>query len=119
MIIATEEQEQRAVIEWCELMTWRWPELARIFHIPNGGSRPRSEGARFQAVGVRAGVPDLMLPVPRGRFHGLWIEMKRAGGRSSDVQLDWQSFLDAHGYDVHVCHGAGEAIAAIERYMTS
>lgn len=30
------------------------------FHVPNGGSRSAVEGARFKAIGVKAGVPDLV-----------------------------------------------------------
>lgn len=30
------------------------------FHVPNGGSRSAAEGGRFKAIGVKAGVPDLV-----------------------------------------------------------
>ena len=54
------------------------------FHVPNGGYRSRSEGAKFKAMGVRAGVPDLIL-FHQGRLHCL--ELKSDKGRPSESQL--------------------------------
>lgn len=72
----TEAQEQEALIEWCELNKGRHPELAKILHIPNGGYRTPAEAAHFKRLGVKAGVPDLLLPYPIDGWHGLWIELK-------------------------------------------
>ena len=85
----TEEAEQTAVIEWATIMEKQFPELALLHHCPNGEARNPIIGAKLKRMGVKAGVPDLFLPVPRGGFHGLWIEMKRRkGGRVSEGQ-DW------------------------------
>ena len=81
----TEEQEQRLLLAWAA-RTGR-PELRLLHAIPNGGKRLKSEAARLQAMGVKPGVPDLCLPVPRGKYHGLYIELKRLyGGRVSPAQ---------------------------------
>lgn len=48
------------------------------FHVPNGGSRNAAEGARFKAIGVKAGVPDLMF-LAHQRFYCL--EFKEPGGK--------------------------------------
>ena len=49
-----------------------------MFHIPNGGSRNKLEASNLKKQGVKAGVPDLFLPVGRGSYHGLFIELKSA-----------------------------------------
>lgn len=91
--VPTEAQEQVTLFSWAAVQAI--PELALLYHIPNGGSRHKAEAARLRAEGVRAGVPDLCLPVPRGGFHGLYIELKRLrGGRLSEQQRAW---LDALG----------------------
>lgn len=54
---------QMAVVEWVE---WVAPQI-RIFHPANGGWRTKAEAARFKAMGVRAGVFDLILLLPWGR----------------------------------------------------
>ena len=89
-----EDTEQMGVIDWSNWNTGRFPELKLLFHVPNGGKRNAAEAARFKAMGVKAGVPDLCLPVPRGGYAGLYIEMKygkkqdnREAGRM-DSQLD-------------------------------
>ena len=83
--VPSEDEEQMAVMEWAQLQMGRWPELEWLYHIPNGGKRGKIEAARFKAMGVKAGVPDLCLPVPMGRYHGLYIEMKRREDRKSVV----------------------------------
>ena len=117
--VPTEAEEQEAVIEWAKAMEARVPELELLHHIPNGGRRSKAEAGRFKAQGVKAGVPDLSLPVPRGRYHGLYVEMKRKrGGRISPEQEWWIERLQKQGYFVDVCFGADEAIRRIEWYLT-
>ena len=115
----TEEQEQAAVFEWVSLMQKQFPELALLHHIPNGGDRHPAVAAKLKAQGVKAGVPDLCLPVARGGFHGLYIELKRRkGGRVSDDQQAWIGELSAQGYRAEVCHGAEEACDLLYQYLT-
>lgn len=116
--VPTEDEEQMAVVEWARLQMGRWPELEWLYHIPNGGKRGKIEAARFKAMGVKAGVPDLCLPVPMGRYHGLYIEMKRReGGKLSSDQRRWIEGLRANGYCVWRCDGAQQAIAVLEAYL--
>lgn len=108
----TEAQEQQAVVEYCD-----WKRIP-VFHIPNGGSRHPAEAARLKAQGVKAGVPDLCIPVARGGYHSLYIEMKAAKGRVSAHQREWLGLLSAQGMRAVVCYGAGSAIDEIESYMS-
>ena len=109
----TESQEQVAVVEYCE---WR---RIPCFHIPNGGHREKHTAYQMKRQGVKAGVPDLCIPVARKGFHGLYIEMKRAdGGRPTAEQRGWLRLLVDNGYCAEVCHGAEEAIALIDGYMS-
>lgn len=117
-ICPTEAAEQMLVFQWAEWQMGRFPELALLHHIPNGGSRNYVEAARLKAQGVKPGVPDLCLPVARGQYHGLYIEMKRQrGGRVSDEQKEWIAALTAQGYRTAVCKGAEEAIREITQYL--
>lgn len=106
----SEEEEQIALLQRLRYAEARCPELALLFAIPNGGWRFPKTAARLKAAGVKAGVPDLFLPVARRNFHGLFIEMKRLkGGVVSDAQLDWITDLEAQGYAVYVCRGWWDA----------
>ena len=116
--VPTEEEEQMALFRWAELAKGKYPALALLFHIPNGGSRGKAEAGRFRAMGVRAGVPDLCLPVPRAPFHGLFVELKRTkGGHVSAEQKRWIADLEAQGYCAIVCYGWEEAKDNIEEYL--
>ena len=116
--IPTEHQEQAALFAWADWMATVMPELSLMFAIPNGGHRSKQTGALLKAEGVKAGVPDICLPVPRGDKHGLYIEMKRRrGGSVSAEQLKWLDALMRKGYECHVCRGCEEAKQAIMAYM--
>ena len=117
-LLPKEGQEQAALMSWAQMQSWRWPELALLFHIPNGGGRSKAEAGRFKAEGVKAGVPDLFLPVPHGGYHGLFIELKRqAGGRVSTEQKEWIEKLREQGYRVEVCKGWEAAAEVIKEYL--
>jgi hypothetical protein len=79
----TEHDEQVALSRWVTLLQPRHPELALLHAIPNGGHRHKAVAVRLKAEGVKRGVPDLCLPVPRGGHHGLYLEMKTRQGRKS------------------------------------
>jgi len=116
--VPTEDAEQMALFHWAALERGRYPELAMLFHIPNGGSRGKAEAGRFRAMGVKAGVPDLCLPIARAGKHGLYIELKRSkGGRVSEEQAAWITELRARGYAAEVCRGWEEAARVIEAYL--
>lgn len=115
----TESSEQKTLFEWAKLMEGKWPELKLLYHIPNEGKRSRITGARMKAEGLRSGVPDICLPVPRGEHHGLYIELKRRrNSKVSQKQLEWMASLVAQGYVAAVCRGCDEAIGLITDYLS-
>ena len=118
LAVPTESAEQQTLFRWAELQSGKYPELRLMFHIPNGGKRSKSEAVRFALEGVKPGVPDVCLPVARGGFHGLYVEMKRQkSGRVSGDQNDWIEALQAQGYAATVCRGWEEAARVILVYL--
>lgn len=116
--IPTEEEEQAILFQWAELNRATMPELALLYHIPNGGLRSKTEAARFKAAGVKSGVPDICLPIARGEYHGLYIELKRLkGGVVSENQNWWIACLREQGYQVEVCCGWMAAAELIGKYL--
>lgn len=112
-----EDTEQMKVINWANWNINKWPELKWLFHIPNGGKRNKAEAARFKMAGVKAGVSDLELPVARGKYHGLFIEMKYGKNKATDAQEEFIEFVKQKGYLAVVCNGADEAINVLEQYL--
>jgi hypothetical protein len=112
------------------------PQLKWLHAIKNAGHGDAVRGAMSKAEGVKAGVPDICLPVrklfthpedPDGRTvvkaSALYIELKRlksargAAGSTSEVQDEWREYLTQAGYAVEVCHGWEAARDAILRYL--
>ena len=94
------------------------PELGLLYAIPNGGKRAIKTAIALKAQGVKSGVPDMCLPVARGGYHGLYIELKRQkGGTVSETQKSWITALTEQGYKAVVCKGADEAIGTIKEYL--
>lgn len=112
-----EHQEQAAVVAWAKLREERYPALRLLFAVPNAGRRSYAAAAAMKSEGLRAGVPDMLLPVPCGGYSGLAIEMKVKGGRVSDEQQWWLEQLDGYGWLAAVCWSAGEAIELLQKYV--
>lgn len=112
-----EAGEQAALMKWTLMVRDRYPELKLLHHIPNGGARDPIEGRHLKAQGVKRGVPDLCLPVARGRYHGLYIEIKTADGKPTMEQRWWVEQLNAQGYFADVRHGWEAAKDLLEWYL--
>lgn len=117
-MIPTEDEEQIWLFSWAELNMGRFPELKLMHHIPNGGKRSKSEASRFKAMGVKAGVSDIFLPVSRGGYHGLYIELKAKDGRPTKEQKDFIAAVEQEGYFAVFAYGGEEASKIIERYLS-
>ena len=109
----TEDQEQKQLIQWCRID----PRLQFLFHIPNENTAGIKWGIRNRQLGVKSGVPDLMLPIPAGGYHGLFIEMKTLHGETSENQDRWIAALNTFGYQAVVAHGWEDAKCRILDYL--
>ncbi|MCD8204979.1 MAG: VRR-NUC domain-containing protein [Coprobacillus sp.] len=115
--MALESKHQQAVFKWTQYVRQKYPDLKLLFHIKNEDAMGAKQVAVDKAMGVKKGVPDLFLPVPRGQYHGLFIEMKNETGRPSDAQKWWGQELKDQGYYWEVCHGWEKAVQTLEWYM--
>lgn len=113
-----ESDEQISLFQWAKLAQCQYPELKLLHAIGNGNAkRSIVQGARMKREGVKAGVSDVMLPVARGGYHGLYIELKIKGGKVSNSQEWWIAETTKQGYYSTVCYGWVEAKEVIEGYL--
>lgn len=80
-------------------------------HPPNGGKRRPTEAIRLAAMGVQAGVPDLLIftaPPSLPGVRGVAIELKVPHGRLSVGQQQWLDALSACRWLVSVCRTEAE-----------
>lgn len=97
-------------------------ELRRLrlrFTATMGGLYTSTKQARMaKASGLERGVPDLLIfEAPEGaQFVGVALEMKRAGGRPSDLrkeQREWLRALEVLGWRSLVGYGAEDALGKL------
>lgn len=115
----SEAHHQAAVMRWARMQETAHPCLRYLHHVPNGGARSKATAWRLKQEGVKAGVPDLHLPIPRGPFAGLWIEMKndKPRGRVEPEQREWLEALARARHQVHVAYGWEQAVAFLKDYL--
>ncbi len=81
------------------------------FHPANGGKRSWSQGKLFKALGVIAGVPDLIF-LKSARVYGL--ELKTLKGRLQPAQSACMEAMRASGAECAVARGLDEALVILE-----
>ena len=103
----TEHAHQVALFMWASQHREEYPCLKWMYAVPNGGERNVAVAGRLKAEGVKSGISDVCLPVARmkaaDKYHGLYIEMKKPGGKESKEQIEFGEFLVAQGYYYIMC----------------
>lgn len=88
-----------------------------IFAVPNGGTRDPKEAINLKRQGVKAGVSDLILLVPRNGYGSLCIEFKTATGKQSEHQKEFQQQAEAAGNKYVIARSVMDAIEAVKEYL--
>lgn len=113
----SEHTHQVALFRWAEYIEPLRPELKLMFAVPNGGKRDKTTAAKLKEEGVKPGVPDVVLPIPRAGFAGLFIEMKKPDGRARGNQSEWSEGLKKAGNRAEFCYGFEEAKKLVCEYL--
>lgn len=113
----SEHQHQVALFNWARMHEKAYPELRLMYAIPNAAKRSKRQGAYMKAEGLKAGVPDVCLPVARHGFNALYIELKAQQGRMQKNQIEWQQALNRAGNFAVTCVGWAQAKECIENYL--
>ena len=132
----SESGHQKALFCWAAMNIATYPQLKWLYAVPNGFFSTPGQKAKMKAEGLRDGVPDICLAVPKwsNHYHGLYmwseiafnalyIELKiekrrnQKNGGCSKEQLEWLDYLHHAGYKAMVCYGWEEAREAIKEYL--
>jgi len=121
---------QVALFDWRAMMVAQIPELALLHAIPNGAAlkhsvrrtasgknvRYSAEGKALRKEGLTSSIPDVHWPVPRGRYHGLYIEHKAPKKSVPADQRKMHDLLRAQGHYVVVSRDAQVSIDLVRAY---
>lgn len=102
-----EDDLQKAVAQLLDLLGWLW------WHTPNGGKRSAREAARLKAMGVKAGVPDVLIFERTNTGFGCAIELKIKPNKPTVEQLATMEALRGRGWQATVCHSMDEVMMTI------
>ncbi len=104
----TEEMIHRALVQHLQR---RVSPGTVWWHTPNGDIRHKGAAGRLKALGTKAGMPDLLL-LRDGQLYA--VELKRDGGRLSDVQRERLMELAAAGALTVEARGLDAALSALK-----
>ncbi len=105
-----EKEIHKAVVEYLE--RFAFPDVL-WFHPPNGGKRSPQWAMELKRMGVKPGVPDLIL-YRRGRAFAL--ELKAEDGRPTEAQLAWIGAFNNQGFFGAIVTGFDRAIGALKAW---
>ncbi len=104
------------VIAWARANENNYPYLWMLHSSLNGVKMTKAQAGRAIAQGMLSGVPDLFLPVRRGGYAGLYIEMKWGKNTTTPNQKTYKADVESQGFLAKVCYSAKEAIEVIQKY---
>ena len=73
---------------------------------------------RLKALGFRKGTSDLFLALPRGDFHGRWMEVKRKGKIPTAEQIEFLDLMESIGYSTHWFDNVDDGISGLQNYLS-
>lgn len=113
----------------CQYLRMQYPKV--LFNSDMSGSMKLTIGQAVQIKSLRSnrGFPDIVIYEPRGKYHGMFIELKKDGEKlykkdgitpiTDHVaeQKECMSELTIRGYDCYFCIGFDQAKQAIDTYL--
>lgn len=112
-----ENEEMKTFFAYCKTFEHLHPCWKLAFHVPNEGKFPIQYRVKLKSLGVKSGVPDIIIPVACGKYHGLAIEMKVKPNKPSEIQKEWLKHLTFYGWLAKVCYGWQEATDLVANYI--
>lgn len=112
---ALELVHHKALCAWIA----HYPHIDRyFFHIPNGLLKNTLSSQELRARGVKRGLPDFFLAIPKSPYNGLFIELKRdKRAPASAEQNEWLQAFSKGGYAATIAIGWLEAKTIITQYL--
>ena len=114
-----DKPEERMQIEFFNQVPLFFRKLPSklLFAVPNGGSRNIIEAKNLKAQGVKAGVSDVVLLIPKKGYSSLCLEFKTLVGKQSDEQKAFEYQAERAGNKYVVVRSVKEALDILKWYL--
>lgn len=86
------------------------------FHPANGELRNKVTASKLKAMGVKAGVPDIIIINSTTDFKGICMELKVGKNKQTTTQLIWESKFLSNGWIYNTYYSLDQAIEDINFY---
>jgi hypothetical protein len=106
-----EDNFQQAIALYLDSLGLLW------MHPPNEIRAKPQYLKKRKAMGVKSGVPDIIVFTPNKKYIGLAIELKVGYNKPTDNQLKWLDDLKKIGYYTLVSYSLEEVIDIVEAYI--
>ena len=106
-----EDNLQMAVAMYLDLISVAW------FHVANERKTTNRAGARLKKKGVKAGVPDVLIFEPKGKYNGLALELKVKPNVMTLEQKGWFTRLKMKGWYCACCYSFDEVQEVVDHYL--
>jgi len=107
----TEDHFQMSVCKLLDALNMDW------FHCPNGGKRDIMTGSLLKKMGVKAGVPDvIIINQTRTGSNGLAIELKVGKNRTTESQEYWRGKFLLNNWSYEVVYSMDEVISLMSKH---
>lgn len=117
--VFAESELQQTCVKWFRLQYKKYLLLS----IPNGAVLRGDKAERaiqmsiLKAEGLYVGAADLLLLLPKGKFHGLFVEMKTKIGVQSEYQKKFEKIVVEQGYGYAIARTFDDFQRIIESYI--
>lgn len=111
-----EDDLQMACVRWFDL---QYPEISPLlYHTANEGKVSKVQAGIRKRMGVRAGVADLILQIPRKGCSYLALELKVGHNKQSEAQKRWEELCTRNNGMYVVIRSIEDFITAINNYLS-
>lgn len=114
-----ELEHQMSLFTWARnpAVLRKYPQLDLLSCSLNGVKLSKAQAGKAKAAGMLQGEHDIKLPVARGGYNGLSIEMKAGRNKPTAEQLWYAKRLQEEGWKVAFHWDWEDARDEIERYL--
>ena len=114
-----DNEEARIQSEFFSKVPLFFPNLPDrlLFAVPNGGSRHKIEAANMKRQGVKRGVADVILQIPKKGYASLCLEFKTSTGKQSAEQKEYQRQVEMAGSKYVIVRSVEQAIQVMQQYL--
>ena len=112
-------EEEQIQSEFFRSVKFVFPQIPDklLFAVPNGGSRNKIEAVNLKRQGVKSGISDVILLIPRGGFSALCLEFKAKTGIQSAEQKEFQIQAENNGNKYVIVRSTAQAIEEVRNYL--